>query len=80
MQSLMMLCQNNMTTQSQLFVGEGLRYFKKLNISKPLLGAVATTNIFKGNNKILYINSDIFFIILNFYKTKISNLRHVENF
>lgn len=65
------ICDDNLTTQAQLFMEQGIRDFKKLNENRPLMGAIVTTSIFKTNNQILYVNPETFEIILDFYKDKL---------
>lgn len=62
------ICNDNLITQAQLFMEQGLRDFKALNEKRPLMGAIVTTSIFQNNNQILYVNPETFEIILNFYK------------
>lgn len=68
---LSQVCKDNLTTQAQLFMEQGLRDFKQLNENRPLMGAIVTTSIFKTNNQILYVNPETFEIILEFYKDKL---------
>ena len=72
------VCEDNLINQAQLFLDQGLNFFRNLNRERPLMGAIVTTNIFKKNNQILYVNPETFEIILDFYTQKLTNLSFLD--
>lgn len=65
---LTIICEDNMTAQTQLFTGSAKLLFEELNKKKPLIFSLLNRNIFLNNNKILYVNPDIFNIFMVNYK------------
>lgn len=79
MNQLVAICKDNYTTQAQLFIGENLFFFKEMNDSEPMLGAIIMTSIFEKDTELLYTTPELFETMYEMYKSSLFDMEEVLN-
>lgn len=76
LKAITQVCKDNFSTQGQLFMNPQLDIFIDLHEEDELVGTIATTNIFKNDNQILYSNPEIFKEIFELYTDRFEDFKN----